>query len=108
MRTSAKAARAAGSNPAVKSAAIETPVTEPMMMRTKLGGIVSAIAPEDASSDTISDRTHVGDLRSRDPGYQVHRRQQHDSETAAHMPDDARERVDQTLRDPRVFYEQAE
>ena len=31
----------AGSKPPVKSAAIETPVTEPMVMRTRLGGMVS-------------------------------------------------------------------
>ena len=40
----------------MNSAAIETPVTEPMMISTRLGGIVSAIAPEVASSAIISER----------------------------------------------------
>ena len=51
---SATAATSAGMRPAVKSAAIETPVTEPMMISTRLGGIVSAIAAELASSATSS------------------------------------------------------
>src|SRR3974377_2253043 len=34
----------AGSNPAVNKAAIESPVTEPSVIMTKLGGIVSDIA----------------------------------------------------------------
>ena len=44
----------AGNNPPVKSAAIETPVTEPMVMRTRLGGMVSLIAPEAESRATSS------------------------------------------------------
>ena len=43
----------AGNRPAVNIAAIETPVTEPMMISTRLGGIVSAIAPDVASSAII-------------------------------------------------------
>jgi hypothetical protein len=46
----------AGSKPAVNMAAIETPVTEPMMISTRLGGIVSAIAPDVASSAIIVGR----------------------------------------------------
>ena len=38
----------------MNSAAIDTPVTEPMVISTRLGGIVSLIAPEADSSDTIS------------------------------------------------------
>ena len=38
----------------MNSAAIETLATEPMTISTTLGGIVSAIAPEDASSETSS------------------------------------------------------
>ena len=38
----------------MNSAAIDTPVTEPMVISTRLGGIVSAIAPEAASSETSS------------------------------------------------------
>ena len=40
----------AGSNPPVNSAAIDTPVTEPIVMSTRLGGIVSDMAPDDDSS----------------------------------------------------------
>ena len=35
---------------------IDTPVTEPMMMSTRLGGMVSAIAPDVASSAIIDGR----------------------------------------------------
>src|SRR5882757_2247292 len=38
----------AGIMPAEKSAAMETPVTEPIVISTRLGGIVSDIAPDDA------------------------------------------------------------
>ena len=40
--------------PPVNSAEIETPATEPMMISTIEGGMVSAMAPEAASSDTSS------------------------------------------------------
>ncbi len=52
--TSASASTSAGKSPPVKSAAIEMPVTEPMVISTRLGGIVSDIAPEAASSATSS------------------------------------------------------
>jgi len=42
----------------VNSAAMETPVTDPMMMRTRLGGIVSPMAPEADSSPTSSPPCH--------------------------------------------------
>ena len=45
---------APGSRPPVNSAEIETPVTEPMVIRTRLGGIVSVMAPEAESSATSS------------------------------------------------------
>src|SRR5215472_14076347 len=48
------ASTTAGKSPPVKSAAIETPVTEPMVMRTKLGGIVSVCAPVADNSATRS------------------------------------------------------
>ena len=48
------AATSAGSRPPVNSPAIETPVTEPMVISTRLGGMVSDIAPEAASSATNS------------------------------------------------------
>ncbi len=38
-----------GNSPPVNSAEIETPVTEPMVIRTRLGGIVSVCAPVAAS-----------------------------------------------------------
>ena len=44
----------AGSSPPVNSAAIETPVTAPIVISTRLGGIVSLIAPEAESSATRS------------------------------------------------------
>ena len=43
-----------GSKPPVNKAAIETPVTDPIAISTNDGGIVSAIAPAEASNDTIS------------------------------------------------------
>ena len=44
----------AGSSPPVNSPAMLTPVTEPMVISTSEGGIVSLIAPEAASSETSS------------------------------------------------------
>jgi hypothetical protein len=38
----------------VKSPAIDTPVTEPMVISTRLGGMVSDIAPDAESSATSS------------------------------------------------------
>ncbi len=52
--TSATAATAAGSNPPVNSAEIDTFVTDPMVISTRLGGIVSDIALELASRDASS------------------------------------------------------
>ena len=43
-----------GSSPPVNRAAIETPVTEPMVMSTRLGGMVSVCAPVAESSATSS------------------------------------------------------
>ena len=43
-----------GSRPPVNSAAIETPVTEPMVISTRLGGMVSVCAPVADSSATRS------------------------------------------------------
>ena len=44
----------AGSSPPVNSAAIETPVTEPTMMSSRLGGMVSDMAAAAASWATSS------------------------------------------------------
>ena len=52
--TSDSAATAAGSRPPVNSAAIDTLVTEPMVISTRLGGIVSDIADDDASRQASS------------------------------------------------------
>ena len=54
MSASASASTAAGIIPPVNSAAIETPVTEPIVISTSEGGIVSLIAPDAASSETNS------------------------------------------------------
>src|SRR5664280_3757107 len=54
MTHSASANTSAGNRPPLNNAAIETPVTEPMEIRTRLGGIVSDIAPDDASKATSS------------------------------------------------------
>ena len=51
---STRPSTAAGSKPPVNSAAIETPVTEPMVISTRLGGTVSVCAPVAASSATSS------------------------------------------------------
>src|SRR5579863_10709153 len=53
--TSASAATKAGSNPPVNNAAIDRPgTTEPIVISTRLGGIVSDIALDVASSDDNS------------------------------------------------------
>ena len=44
----------AGMKPPVNSAEIDTPVTEPMVISTRLGGMVSDIAPEALSIATSS------------------------------------------------------
>ena len=54
MTQSASASTSAGNSPPLNSAAIDTPVTEPIVMSTRLGGIVSDIAPEEDSSATNS------------------------------------------------------
>ena len=54
MRARASASTAAGSKPPVNSAAIDTPVTEPMVISTSDGGIVSLMAPDAASRETSS------------------------------------------------------
>ncbi len=54
MTASAMASTAAGIRPPVNSAAMDTPVTEPMVMSTSEGGMVSLIAPEAASRETSS------------------------------------------------------
>src|SRR2546430_16468785 len=54
MTQSASASTSAGSSPPLNSAAIDTPVTEPIVISTRLGGIVSDIAPDDDSSATSS------------------------------------------------------
>ena len=54
---SASAATSAGISPPVNSAAIDTPVTEPMVISTRLGGMVSDMAPEEESSATSSPGT---------------------------------------------------
>ena len=51
---STSASTIAGRIPAVKSAAIEMPVTDAIAISTIDGGMVSLIAPEAASSDTSS------------------------------------------------------
>ena len=48
------ASTTAGSRPPVNSAVIETPVTEPMVMSTMLGGMVSVCAPVAESRATRS------------------------------------------------------
>jgi len=43
-----------GKRPPVNNAEIETPVTEPIVIRTRLGGMVSVCAPVEASRATRS------------------------------------------------------
>ena len=52
--TSARPATNAGMIPPVKRDAIDTPVTDAMMISTRLGGIVSDIAADAASCATSS------------------------------------------------------
>src|SRR5262245_1347408 len=52
--TRPRAATNAGNSPPVKSAEIETFVTDPIVISTRLGGIVSDIALDVASSDASS------------------------------------------------------
>ena len=54
MNASAAASTSAGISPPVNSAAIDTPVTDPIVINTRDGGIVSLIAPDADSSDTNS------------------------------------------------------
>src|SRR5262249_44050256 len=62
------ASTTAGKSPPVKSAAIETPVTEPMVMRTKLGGIVSVCAPvADTSGQDLGFWPRVASFRGKAP-----------------------------------------
>ena len=114
----------AGSRPPVNSAAIETPVTEPMVIRTRLGGMVSVCAPVAASSATSSpplgaallhlgkqhrrDRRHVGGLGARDARHQIHRADQHILQAAAHMAEQARQEGDHGARHAGHFDQQAE
>ncbi len=51
---SAIASTTPGSKPPVNRAAMDTPVTEAMAISTKDGGMVSAMAPDAASRETIS------------------------------------------------------
>ena len=77
----------------MNSAAIETPVTEPMVISTRLGGMVSVCAPGRRQQrhqvarlgaallhlreQHRRDRRHVGRLGARDAGDQIHRADQH-------------------------------
>ena len=113
-----------GSMPPVNSAAIETPVTEPMVISTSEGGMVSVWAPVAESSATSSpgfaprllhlrekDRghsCHVGRLRTRDSGDQVHRADQDVGEPAADMPEQAGQEPDHRARHPRHLDQQAQ
>jgi len=92
----------------VNSAEIDTPVTDPMVISTRLGGIVSVCAPVAASSATRSpglaprafisgNKTgatgrHVGGLGTRDARYQIHRAQEHVVQAAADMAEQAGEK----------------
>ena len=89
----------------MNSAAIETPVTEPMVMSTRLGGMVSVCAPVAERSATRSPglaprsfisgkqhrrhRRHVGGLGAGDARDQIHRADQHVREAAADMAEQA-------------------
>ena len=53
-----RAATAAGTSPPINRAAIDTPATDPMMITTRLGGIVSPIAPAAESIPTSSPGFH--------------------------------------------------
>ena len=100
--TSTAATTRAGSKPPANKAEIETPVTEPIMISTRLGGMVSLIAADAASMrDQLAlmgaaplhfreqhgrHRRHVRRLGARNAGNQVHRRQQRIGQAAPHVP----------------------
>src|SRR3954453_22619540 len=93
-----------GSNPPVNRAEIDTPVTEPMVISTMEGGIVSVCAPVAAKSATRSpglaprssiwentqggDPRHVGCFRARDAGDEIHGSDEHVVEAAAHVAEE--------------------
>ena len=104
-RNSASASTSAGNRPPVNSAAIDTPVTEPMVISTRLGGMVSGLrAGGREQRDQFArlgaallhlgkqhrrDRGHVGGLRAGDAGDEIHRADQHVRQPAAHMAEQA-------------------
>ena len=107
-RTARSPARSAGSRPPVNSAAIDTPVTEPMVISTRLGGMVSVMragrrraarpgrprlraALLHLGEQHRRHRRHVGGLRAGDAGHQVHRAEQHVVQPAADMAEQAGE-----------------
>ena len=100
----------AGSRPPVNRAAIETPVTEPTVISTMHGGIVSDMTAEAdeqrgevalpvAALDHLGkqrrrDRRHVGRLRARNAGDEIHRAEQHILQPAAQVPDQRNQKGD--------------
>ncbi len=122
--TSATAATAAGSRPPVNSAVIDTLVTEPMVISTRLGGMVSDIALERrqqrrqlarmrAAASHLGEqhrrhRGHVGRLRAGDAGHQIHRAEQHVRQPAAHVADQGGEERHHHPRDAGHLHQQAE
>ncbi len=99
----------AGSMPPVNSAAIETPVTEPIVIstmrrRNRLGlragrgeqrdqvaGLRAALLH--LGEQHRRDRRHVGGLRAGDAGDEIHRADQHVRQAAAHVAEQAREEL---------------
>ena len=91
----------------MNSAAIDMPVTEPSVIRIRLGGIVSVCAPVAASSaDEVAavgaallhlgkqrrrDRRHVGGLGAGDARHEIHRGDQHVVQPAADMAEQIRQ-----------------
>ena len=113
-----------GTRPPVNRAAIETPVTEPMVISTIEGGTVSVCAPVAASSATRSpplapraiisgnsagcDRRHVRRLRARNAGNQIHRADQHIGQSAADMAEQAGQKAHHGPRHPGHLDQHAE
>ena len=98
----------------MNSAAIDTPVTEPIVISTRLGGMVSVMrAGRREQRDQLArlraarlhlgkqhrrDRRHVGGLGAGDAGHQIHRAEQHVGEPAAHMAEQLGEEIDHRAR----------
>src|SRR5690242_15914603 len=103
------ASTSVGIKPPAKRAAMEIPVTEPIVISTREGGIVSLIALDAARGDEFTlfdpaalhfgkqrgrDGRHVGCLGPGDSGYEIHGRKEYVTKTPANMTNERGEEPD--------------